>query len=246
MKELKNGLGIWQLLNSVVITDIIAKSGFNYTLIDLEHGIFDIDSIQNCVLASKALKLKTIVRLPSTSYEEIVRIIDTGTDGILFPHIETEKDLELIIKKTFLPPIGEKSLSPFVPKYNYGLTTEFDNTTPFLGILVESNIGIKNLPNLLSNKLIDFVYFGAYDLSIEYQMAGDIFDKKILDNLKYLKEIASKNNKKIMAIYRTKEELEILNDIGVDIPIASVDTNHIFKKLKNECDFFKKINKIHS
>ena len=101
------------------------------------------------------------------------------------------------------------------------------------------------MPNLLSNKLIDFVYFGAYDLSIEYQMAGDIFDIKILDNLKYLKEIASKNNKKIMAIYRTKEELEILNNIGVDIPIASVDTNQIFKKLKNECDLYKKINKIY-
>ena len=43
MKELKDGLGIWQLLNSIVITDIIAKSGFDYTLIDLEHGIFDID-----------------------------------------------------------------------------------------------------------------------------------------------------------------------------------------------------------
>ncbi len=245
MKELNNGVGIWQLLNSNIITDIISSSGFDYTLLDLEHGFFNIDSIQNCVLSSKSSKLKTIVRLPSISYTEIVRVIDTGVSGILFPHIEKKEDLEKIIKKIFLPPIGEKSLSPFVPKYNYGLTTEFDNTNPFLGILVESNIGIKNLPNLLSNKLIDFVYFGAYDLSIEYQMAGDIFDIKILDNLKYLKEIASKNNKKIMAIYRTKEELEILNNIGVDIPIASVDTNHIFKKLKNECDLYKKINKIY-
>ena len=84
MKELKDGLGIWQILNSVLITDIIAKSSFDYTLIDLEHGNFDIDSIQNCVLVSKASKLKTIIRLPSTSYEEIVRIIDTGADGILF------------------------------------------------------------------------------------------------------------------------------------------------------------------
>ena len=72
MKELKDGLGIWQLLNSIVITDIIAKSGFDYTLIDLEHGIFDIDSIQNCVLASKASKLKTIGRLPSTSLRKLL------------------------------------------------------------------------------------------------------------------------------------------------------------------------------
>ena len=77
------------------------------------------------------------------------------------------------------------------------------------------------MPNLLSNKLIDFVYFGSYDLSIENQKAGDIFDIKILDNMKYLKEIASKNNKKIMAIYRTTEELGILNNIGVDIYIST-------------------------
>ena len=62
--------------------------------------------------------------------------------------------------------------------------------------------------------------------------------------MKYLKNIASKNNKKIMSIYRTREELEILNKIGVDIPIASVDTSHIANKLKNEYDLFTKIKRI--
>lgn len=241
MKELNNGVGIWQLLNSSIITDIISSSGFDYTLLDLEHGFFNIDSIQNCVLSSKSSKLKTIVRLPSISYKEIVRVIDTGVNGILFPHIEKKEDLEKIIKRTFLPPLGDKSLSPFVPKYNYGLKKEFDNTNPFLGILVESNIGIKNLPNLLSNKLIDFVYFGAYDLSIEYHIPGKIFNEIILADLRNLKKYAIKNNKKVMAIYRTKEELEILSDIGVDIPIASVDTGHFVNKLKNEHDLFRKI-----
>ena len=244
MNNLNSGLGIWQLINSNIITDIISSSGFDYTLLDLEHGFFNLDSIQNCVMASKSTKLKTIVRLPSKFYLETVRIIDTGINGILFPHIENQKDLEIIIKKTLLPPKGEKSLSPFVPKYNYGLSNNFHNTDPFLGILVESNYGIKNLTNLVSNEFIDFVYYGAYDLSIEYEIPGKIFDLKILDNLKYLKNIASKYNKKIMSIYRTQEELEILNNIGVDIPIASVDTSHILNKLKNEYDLFTKIKRI--
>ncbi len=246
MKELKNGLGIWQLFNSIVISDIISKSGFDYTLLDLEHGFLDINSILNCVLASKSSKLKIIVRLPSISYEEIVRLVDTGIDGILFPHIENTKDLEIIVKKTFLPPIGEKSLSPFVPKYDYGLKKKFENTNPFLGILVESSKGIRNLSNLLSCEMIDFVYFGAYDLSVEYEIPGQIFNDKILDNLKDLKKNALKNSKKVMAIYRNKEELEILNNLGVDIPIASVDTSHFLNKLKAEYNLFKMIKKIDS
>ena len=197
MKELNNGVGIWQLLNSSIITDIISSSGFDYTLLDLEHGFFNIDSIQNCVLTSKSSKLKTIVRLPSISCEEIVRVIDTGVNGILFPHIEKKEDLEKIIKRTFLPPIGEKSLSPFVPKYDYGLKKVFENTNPLLGILVESTNGISNISNLLSNNMVDFVYFGAYDLSIEYQMPGQIFDEIILDNLRKLKKNALQNSKKV-------------------------------------------------
>ena len=111
-------------------------------------------------------------------------------------------------------------------------------------ILVESNKGIRNLSNLLSNKLIDFVYFGAYDLSVEYQIPGEIFNGRILDDLRVLKKYALKNNKKVMAIYRTKEELEILNNVGVDIPIASVDTSHFVNKLKNEYDLFSRIKRI--
>ena len=49
-----------------------------------------------------------------------------------------------------------------------------------------------------------------------------------------------------MAIYRNKEELEILNNLGVDIPIASVDTSHFLKKLKAEYNLFKMIKKIDS
>ncbi len=244
MKELTNGLGIWQLLDSIIITDIILSSGFDYTLLDLEHGFLNINSIQNCVLASKSSKLKTIVRLPTTNYKEIVRVIDTGIDGILFPHIESAEDLEIIVKKTFLPPIGEKSLSPFVPKYKYGLKKGFENTNPFMGILIESIEGIRNLSNLLSNNLIDFVYFGAYDLSVEYQIPGEIFNVRIVNDLRVLKKYALKNNKKVMAIYRSKEELEVLNNIGVDIPIASVDTSQFVNKLKNEYDFYRTIKKI--
>ena len=40
MNELDKGLGIWQILNSNLITDIIASAGFNITILDLEHGLW--------------------------------------------------------------------------------------------------------------------------------------------------------------------------------------------------------------
>ena len=77
MKNIQKGLGIWQIINSNIVTDIIAKSNFDLTLLDLEHGLHTPQSIQDCVFAAKANSLFTIVRIPCKSFQYIVQIIDT-------------------------------------------------------------------------------------------------------------------------------------------------------------------------
>ena len=68
--------------------------------------------------------------------------------------------------------MGNKSFSPFVTKYNYGNNARDLKENPYIGILIESLIGIKNSEELLKNPNIDFVYFGAYDLSVEIEKPG--------------------------------------------------------------------------
>ena len=51
---------------------------------------------------------------------------------------------------------------------------------------------MKNLDLLLSNPKVDFVYFGAYDLSMEINKNGNIFDPVIIENLKDLISSAKK------------------------------------------------------
>ena len=234
MFNLKKGLGIWQILNSSLITDIVGKSGFKFTILDLEHGLHTVKSIQECVFAARASSIFSIVRLPNQIYPNVVQIIDTGVDAILFPHIETEIQLETIINQTFLYPIGAKSYSPFVPKFNYGLFEKNEVKNPSLGILIESKKGINNAEILLKNPNVDFIYFGAYDLSVEISKPGKIFCIEILDYLNYLVNIAKQRNKKIMSLYRNKKELETLIKMKIDFPIASVDTSQLMQKLKKE------------
>ena len=241
MMNIKKGLGIWQILNSSIITDIIAKSGFNLTLLDLEHGLHTPQSIQDCVFAAKSNDLFTIARIPSISYQYMVQIIDTGIDAILFPHIETNEQIKKIIMETLLPPLGNKSFSPFVTKYDYGNKNKNLKENPNIGILIESLIGIKNSEQLLRNPYIDFVYFGAYDLSIEINKPGQIFNDEILKHLTTLIKNAKNHKKNILAIYRDNNELDLLCKLGVDFPIASVDTSHLIQKLAKESEYYKKI-----
>ena len=110
-----------------------------------------------------------------------------------------------------------------------------------LGILIESKSGMSNAKTLLQNPNVDFVYFGAYDLSVELNKPGDIFDDDVVKNLKLITETAKEFNKKVLSIYRNNHELETLINLGVQFPIASVDTSQFFLKLKQEYSQYLKI-----
>ena len=239
MSKLTSGLGIWQIMTSNIITDIISNAGFNLALIDFEHGLNVPNTLQNIVFTAKSNRLITIARLPSINYENISQIIDTGVDGILYPHIEEITQLEFLIKKTLLPPKGSRGYSPFTPKYYYSQTTNKDPEEPLIGILIESKKGLKNLESLLQNSFVDFVYFGAYDLSVEINKIGNIFDPEIFEELVILSQLCKKYKKKTMAIYRNKEELEKLIKLKINYPIASVDTNIFLKSLTNQIEMYR-------
>ena len=204
MQNLNRGLGIWQIINSTIITDIIAKAGFDLTILDLEHGLHTPNSIQDSVFTAKSNSLYTIVRIPCVNYQYLVQVIDTGVDAILFPHVETTDQLNSIFEESLLFPNGSKSYSPFVPKNNYGEFGKGFQKDPSIGILIESILGINNAENLLKSKNIDFVYFGAYDLSLEINKPGKLFDEEILEYLKKLLKQAKINNKKILSIIEVK------------------------------------------
>tara|TARA_Y100001968_G_C19442644_1_gene763423 strand:- start:29 stop:760 length:732 start_codon:yes stop_codon:yes gene_type:complete len=242
MKELNKGLGIWQLLTSEIITDIIATSGFDFAILDLEHGLHNPQTIQNCLFSAKSSGINLIARIPSLSYPYIVQVIESGVDGILFPHIETNNQLEHAINNTFLHPLGSRSFSPFVPRFDYGSSKSRFCKDPLLGILLESEKGLQNSDILLSNPNVDFAYFGAYDLSLELGLSGDIFADDLVERLTSLTECAISNNKKIMAIYRNEEELNKLFNIGVHFPIASVDTFNLHFRLTQIVNIYNKIN----
>ena len=192
--------------------------------------------------AAKSNNLFTIL-VPSISFQYIVQIIDTGIDAILFPHIENNDQIDKIIKEALLPPLGNKSFSPFVTKYNYGSKAKDLKENPHIGILIESLSGIRNSEHLLRNPNIDFVYFGAYDLSIEINKPGQVFNDEILKHLTTVIKNAKSNQKKILSIYRDKKELDLLCKLGVDFPIASVDTSHLMQKLLEESEYYHKIKK---
>ncbi|ABX09229.1 aldolase/citrate lyase family protein [Prochlorococcus marinus] len=230
----RSGLGIWQILSSELITDIIGKSGFDLSILDLEHGLHDHQTVQKCLFAAQSNNLLTIVRVPSINYPYLNQLVDSGVDGILFPHIENTSQIDSLKSNALLYPAGNRSFSPFVHRFSYGKASPAKDHNPNIGILIESLKGIKSSDDLLADSYIDFVYFGAYDISVELSCKGDIFSEPVINQLRELLKLSKHYKKKMLAIYRTLDELKILLELGVQYPIASVDTSKFFNSLNSD------------
>lgn len=216
--------GIWQLLPSHHVTSLLLSTNIDFVLIDLEHSMFSFDQIVSCHNSALSLDKHIVIRPPSISHPFILPLIDTGVNNFLFPHIY-DPDQVKQITALYLDSEwgGNRSFSPFVRSYEYG-TSEASKFNPNIGILIESLSAFENLTELISHKSVSFVYFGAYDLSIDIGTPGDIFSQKMRDYIKTAINLCDLFSVEFMALYNTFEDYKLLSSLGVETFINSVDT----------------------
>ncbi len=234
MKFPAHGIAIWQTIPSEIVTELIALSGHKFTLLDMEHGLFNPEIVSRCIQVAKSRDLLSIARLPSLDFPDVLKLIDSGIDALLFPHVEHPNQLTKIISETLLPPLGHRSYSPFVSRYSYGINSYGNHFDPSLGILIESLKAFEYIDDLVGHPSISFIYFGAYDLSVELECPGDIFNTKVLDYLSLLLKTVSKHKKILFAIYRNSKELKLSYQLGIHYPVSSVDTNLLLNELSKQ------------
>lgn len=229
-------ISIWQILESQAVTDILMRVGYRNVILDLEHGDHTLESIKNAVTVGKSYNAVITARFADARSDLIVRAIDAGIDGVLVSHVSTIEDVIELRNKILSQPRGNRSFSPFVSRYGYGSPDAAAPKDTLLGVLIESEEGIQNIADILRTGYIDFVYFGAYDLSVELGIAGDIFSEIVLERLRKLLSHCRYYKVDVLALFRNREELGILKAAGVTTFVSGVDTGHIFSALKCALD----------
>jgi len=163
--------GCQQILDPLV-TECIAQSGVDFVFMDLEHTGRSIDALQCCFLAAAAANVATLVRVRDIRQDLIEQALDAGAQGIIVPTVETVEQCELVASAGRFPPEGTRGWCPVVPPmrwmndYNPATWAQDANRDVFLGVLIETPLAFKNLPELVKVKGIDFYFLGPGDCSI--------------------------------------------------------------------------------
>ena len=232
-KKISDGdtiLGTWNTMGSTMSTKVIASSGLDFQILDLEHGPFVIDSVHDHVASSYSYNCSCLVRVPSNIDWMILQVLDQGAEGIVVPQVGNIEEVERMIDTTMYPPVGSRGFSTFT------FTGGFSNkdTQQYVDkanenlvkvILLESPEAIEILPEILKKDEVDVVYIGAYDLSKHLGVPGDIYNKKVVDLVKKSSELVDKH-KAILGSFvpQNEETLKFCLDIGLKFITYGVDS----------------------
>lgn len=160
------------------ISRMAHASGHNIIWVDLEHSAMPIDTATQICAAACDLGLIALVRVPEREYGVIGRLLDGGAMGIIVPRVETVEQAKDVVTACRFPPQGHRSAIAQLPQFGYAALPPAQlyasaNRNTLVKVLIESPLGIDQLPNIAAVDGVDLVGIGANDLSAELGVPGD-------------------------------------------------------------------------
>ena len=189
MKNLKKRLkagetlnGCWLNLGSSLTAEIVGKAGFDWVLIDLEHGAGTERELLAQLQALEASNTGALVRVESNAKQRIQRVLDLGAEGIMCPQIRSAEEAKNVIQSMYYPPYGNRGVAKMVRATEFG--KQFENykahlNENLLGIIqIETAEALNQLDQIAEFDGLDVLFIGPADLSMSLGIFGQ-FDHPI-------------------------------------------------------------------
>ncbi len=169
-------IGIWLSLASAYSSELLADVGFDWLLIDAEHGPNDIPTILSQA-QTIGLRSNVVVRPPMGEAWIIKQILDLGVQTLLVPMIESVAQAKSVIAATLYPPKGIRGVGAGSARAsNFGRMADYvtaANDQICLILQVESRAGLVALPGILDLDAVDCVFVGPADLAADMGYPGN-------------------------------------------------------------------------
>ena len=168
-------------LNTAIVPPVLKQNGFDFMLIDTEHGCFNPAEVANLIQLGKRAELCPLVRVPSPDRAEIKRVLDAGAEGVMIPMSASLDDVRETVANSKYPPIGQRGAHLLRPHTDYvapadaGEFMQEANDNLLTIVQIETEAALELCEEIAAMEGVDMLYVGPSDLSIAlgHPMKGD-------------------------------------------------------------------------
>lgn len=178
LAEGRKVLGCWSMLGNPVATEILGLCGYDFILIDQEHGLGDPTTLVAQLQAVNTTPATSVVRVPWNDHVYLKRVLDAGVEGVMIPSVDTAEEARAAVAACHYPPRGRRGAAASSARASgYGTAPDYvagcgDNLLVI--VQIESAKAVGNIDAICAVEGVDLVFIGPHDLSGTVGQLGNL------------------------------------------------------------------------
>ncbi len=213
---------------SPMVVEVIGYAGFDFAILDLEHGLMDFEVVEHMVRGAECGGLSAVVRTREGFGPDILRALEVGAAGVQIPHVSSKEAAWEVVQVAKYHPAGKRGLSPYSRSARYSMDaqpgfTDRLNAESLIIVQVEGVEGLENLDAILTVAETDVVFLGPNGLSQSLGMPGQMHHPEVVAAMKDAVERIRKAGKAAGVFAKDTDDARRWADLGVQYVSISMD-----------------------
>lgn len=159
-------VGSWCSLPSPAAVEAVAQAGFDWVIVDWQHGHFGDDQLGTLILVAAHAGAVPLVRVPLNDPWLIQKALDLGAYGVIVPLVNSSADAERAASATRYPPRGTRSFGPIRASRAIGWEPEIANREVVCIVQIETRAGLDAVEEIAAVDGVDALFVGPADLAL--------------------------------------------------------------------------------
>lgn len=233
-KRIKNGEavnGCWLNLGSSLTAEIVGQAGFDWVLIDLEHGAGEEKDVLSQLQALEHSNTAAIVRVESGERQRIHRVLDAGAEGVMVPRINTVEEAKSVVSGLRYPPEGSRGVAKMVRATGFGKNfAEYHSRANenIVGIVqIESIEVLNHLDQVAALDGVDVLFIGPADLTMALGIFGQLDHPLFTNAVKATVHAAQKAGKATGILLFNPDDYNTYYEMGIRVIACGADATFV-------------------
>jgi 2-dehydro-3-deoxyglucarate aldolase len=209
--------GGWFMSGSSTVLEMMGHAGYDFVVVDMEHGPEPIHALRNLLQAIDATPTMNVVRMASHDRNAVKHALDLGALSLYFPFVQNADEARAIANACYYPPQGERGYAKMHRGSRYTTISDYPqrvNDELCVIAQLETPTALKNMEAIANVKGITGLFVGPGDLSVTMGHGGDVTHKAVRDEMEKVGRYCADHAIGLGTVMPTPELVKWAFDVG--------------------------------